>query len=310
MSKPKSTSRRTFLQSGILASAGLALANTPLRASAASKEKENKRTFTLWQIPSHADTIGNSYILKTCEGRIIVMDGGFKEEANTLRGFIGALGNEVEAWFISHPHNDHMGALNEILKNPQDLKINAIYHSRLSEKVIKAEAGSEQGCREFYGQLDRQKDIRVVDIRKPGAEFDFDGMKLRIVSVANDITKNAYNNSSMIIRVWDKKKSIVFLGDAGIECGDLALKGPYAADLNCDYLQMAHHGQNGCSESFYRSIKFRVCLWPTPSWVWNNDQGRGFNTGILKTFETRLWMDRIGIKEHHVTCREGLFKLI
>lgn len=32
-----------------------------------------------------------------------------------MRGFIGALGNEVEAWFISHPHDDHMGALSVIL---------------------------------------------------------------------------------------------------------------------------------------------------------------------------------------------------
>ncbi len=309
MKKAKSASRRTFLQSGLLASAGLVLTNTPL-AAAAGKEKENKNTFTLWQIPSHTDNIGNSYVLRTSKGRIIVMDGGLKEEANTLRGFIGALGNEVEAWFVSHPHSDHMGALNEILKNPQDLKIKAVYHSRLPERVIKAEAGSEKLCREFYLQLDRQKDIRVVDIRQAGAEFDFDGMKVRILGVANDITDNAYNNSSMIIRVWDKHKSVVFLGDAGIECGDLVLAGPYAADLNCDYLQMAHHGQQGCSEAFYRAIKFRACLWPTPTWVWNNNQGRGFNTGILKTLDTRLWVDRIGIKEHHVTCREGLFKLI
>ena len=44
-------------------------------------------------------------------------------------------------------------------------------------------------------------------------------------------------------------------------------------------------------------------------WVWNNDQGKGTNTGNLKTFETRRWMDEIGIKEHHVSWRDGLFKL-
>ena len=111
------------------------------------------------------------------------------------------------------------------------------------------------------------------------------------------------------MRVWDKRKAITFLGDAGIECGDQILKGPYARNLDCDYLQMAHHGQNGCSEAFYRSIRFRACLWPTPTWVWNNDQGMGFNTGILKTCDTRLWMDRLGIREHHVTCTEGTWQL-
>ena len=43
--------------------------------------------------------------------------------------------------------------------------------------------------------------------------------------------------------------------------------------------------------------------------MWNNDQGKGFNTGILRTFDTRVWMDRLLIKEHHVSCVEGIFRL-
>jgi len=27
---------------------------------------------------------------------------------------------------------------------------------------------------------------------------------------------------------------------------------------------MSHHGQNGVSMDFYRKVKFRACLWPTP----------------------------------------------
>jgi hypothetical protein len=73
-------------------------------------------------------------------------------------------------------------------------------------------------------------------------------------------------------------------------------------------MQMAHHGQNGCDENFYKTVSFRVCLWPTPSWVWNNDAGGGFNTHILKTIDTRGWMDEKGIKEQHVSW-EGLTKI-
>jgi hypothetical protein len=237
------------------------------------------------------------------------MDGGFPEEAFTLRGFIGALGNEVEAWFLSHPHDDHMGALREILKQgTQDLRIKAIYHSKITDKVIDAEPTEAEKTRDFYDRLSKCE-AKVVDIQQAGEVFDFDGMKLKILSVATQLTTNPYNNNSMIMRVWDKRKSLVFLGDAGVECGDLALKGPYSEDLNCDYLQMAHHGQNGCSEEFYRSIKFRACLWPTPMWVWNNDTGKGFDTANLQTVRTREWMDKIGIKEHHVSVRDGLWRL-
>ena len=300
------TTRREFLKYSAMLAGAMAIGDAGAKTTGDITKTWNskkKSGFTLWQIPSHSNTIGNSYVFQTAKGKVIVMDGGFPEEANTLRGFIGALGNEVEAWFISHPHNDHMGALTEILKNPQEMKIKHIYHSRISKTVQAAEGPYSPSCQEFYDLLDK------TTIRIPGDVFSYDDMKLKVLSVANEITTNAYNNSSVIMRVWDKKKTIVFLGDAGIECGNLALNGPFRDDLDCEYLQMAHHGQNGCDKHFYQSIKFRVCLWPTPSWVWNNDQGKGFNTGILKTVETRTWMKEIGIKEHHVTCEEGLWKL-
>ena len=305
------TTRRQFLKYSAMLAGAMAIGDAGAKTTGDITKTWNskkKSGFTLWQIPSHSNTIGNSYVFQTAKGKVIVMDGGFPEEANTLRGFIGALGNEVEAWFISHPHNDHMGALTEILKNPQEMKIKHIYHSRISKTVQAAEGPYSPSCQEFYDLLDKTT-IPVTDIRTPGDVFSYDDMKLKVLSVANEITTNAYNNSSMIMRVWDKKKTIVFLGDAGIECGNLALNGPFRDDLDCEYLQMAHHGQNGCDKHFYQSIKFRVCLWPTPSWVWNNDQGKGFNTSILKTVETRTWMKEIGIKEHHVTCEEGLWKL-
>ena len=302
--------RRQFIFTGAMAAVGMAM---PTEAQGAKNNQMRKTpkgsAFTIWQIPSHSNTIGNSYVFQTKTGKVIVMDGGYPEEAYTLRGFIGALGNEVEAWFISHPHDDHMGALWEILKQgTQDLRIKAIYHSRITDKVIDAEPTEAEKTRDFYDKLSKCE-AKVVDIQQPGQVFDFDGMKLKIVSVATQLTVNPYNNNSMIMRVWDKRKSLVFLGDAGVECGNLALKGPYAEDLNCDYLQMAHHGQNGCSEEFYRSISFRACLWPTPMWVWNNDTGKGFDTANLTTVRTREWMDKKGIKEHHVSVRDGLWRL-
>ena len=305
-------SRRDFLKySAMLAGAMIVNPADTAAGNGIARRWNSRRkpAFTLWQIPSHSNTIGNSYIFQTAKGKVVVMDGGFGEEANTLRGFIGALGNEVEAWFISHPHNDHMGALTEILKNPQDLKIRHIYHSRISKTVQAAEPDYSNSCQEFYDQIDKTT-IPVTDIRTPGGVYTFDGMNLKILSVANEITTNAYNNSSMIMRVWDKRKTIVFLGDAGVECGNLALAGSFRKDLDCEYLQMAHHGQRGCSKEFYQAIKFRACLWPTPTWVWNNDQGKGFDTGILETVKTRTWMKELGIKEHHVTCVEGLYKLV
>ena len=112
----------------------------------------------------------------------------------------------------------------------------------------------------------------------------------------------------MAVRVWDDHKSVVFLGDLGEEGGRKLMNSEYMKDVDCDYLQMAHHGQAGCDKEFYDKATFRACLWPTPSWVYDNNLGQGFNTGHLKTVEVRGWMEEKGIAEHYVSCK-GLVRI-
>jgi len=269
---------------------------------------EEKSNFVLWQLPSQINTIGNSYVFRMSDGKIVVMDGGVKEETIYLRGFLAALGNKVEIWFVSHPHSDHIGALNEILKAPGELKIAKIYHSEFSPSFCGSEPDSKAEACEFYLNL-KKSGIPVVNASQPGLVIQVDQTRFKILTVTNeDIAVNPFNNSSMVIRAWDSKKSVVFLGDAGKEEGDRLLNGPYREELDCNYLQMAHHGQNGVSKDFYRTIKFSACLWPSPTWVYNNDAGKGFNTHTFETVEIRNLMDSLGIKKNFASCA-GLSKI-
>lgn len=270
---------------------------------------EAKKTFTLWQLESQVNTIGNSYVIRTHNGKIIVMDGGEEREKDYLRGFIDALGGEVAAWFVSHPHNDHMGTLKDLLEKPSGIKINKIYHSRFTEALIDTEEKKwADYTRVFYALLDNLKKTEVIDCHC-GDEFEIDGVKFKILGEKNpEILGNGYNNSSMVIKMWDKHKSFIFLGDLGVEGGDKLLKSEYAKDLECDYLQLAHHGNWAVKKNFYEKVKFRAALWPSPSWLYNNDTGNGFNTGHFESVIVRGWMEELGIKEHYVSC-EGLSKI-
>jgi len=272
-------------------------------ALALNASAQAKADFEVWQLPSQINTIGNSYVFRTVNGKIAVMDGGVSDEAPYLRGFLAALGNKVDIWFISHPHPDHIGALFEILKNPADLKIEKICHSAFSGQLSNAEPDYKKGVEEFYALLEKSG-IPIVDVKEAGLVIKLDKTNFKILGVTNeDILINPYNNSSMVIRVWNDSKSLLFLGDCGKEEGDRLLSGPYRKELDCDYIQMAHHGQQGVSKNFYRTVKFKACLWPTPSWVYNNDAGKGFNTHNLKTVEIRELIDSLGIRSNYISWK-------
>ena len=62
---------------------------------------------------------GNSYIIKLKNGHFIVHDGGYEVEGQYLVEFLESLtdGDQkpvIEAWFISHAHEDHHGAMVKI----------------------------------------------------------------------------------------------------------------------------------------------------------------------------------------------------
>ena len=135
-------------------------------------------------------------------------------------------------------------------------------------------------------------------------EFEIDGVNFKILSEQNPefAQRNPYNNSSMVVKMWDSEKSFIFLGDLGVEGGQKLLDSQYAGDLECDYLQMAHHGQAGCDKKFYETVKFRACLWPSPTWVYNAEMGQ------LRTAEVRGWIKELGITEHYVS-NEGLVRI-
>lgn len=118
-----------------------------------------------------------------------------------------------------------------------------------------------------------------------------------------EITVNAMNNSSMVIKMYLGRKSILFLGDTGAESSQKLIENE-KEKLPSDIVQMAHHGQNGATEELYKKIDPKICLWPTPDWLWNNDKGEGEDSGNWKTKETRNWMENMHV-EKNVIEKDG-----
>ncbi|MBN1343674.1 MAG: MBL fold metallo-hydrolase [Phycisphaerae bacterium] len=278
---------------------GIALA----QGVGAGKDAPRPSTFTLWQLPNQTPTQMMSYVIRTVNRKLIVVDGGNAGDAPYLKDFIRERGNKVECWLISHMHGDHVTALCEILANREGMEIKEIYVELPDLEWTRRCAPTSEVIGLTKTLASAQCNLKPY---KLGAVFTIDGVRIQVLGVGNpEITQNAINNSSVVFRMSDEVKSVLFTGDLGAEGGEKLLKSEHADALPSDYVQMAHHGQNGVTEAFYRKVNPSYCLWPTPKWLWDNDKGQGKNSGDWKTLTVRAWMDKFHIKRHYLMF-EGL----
>lgn len=84
----------------------------------------------LWMLGSTTGAQNLSIVIKSPNGKLIVIDGGWEADADKLSSLILQQGGKVDAWLITHPHEDHVGALCAILNDAsRKIKIDKIYCS-------------------------------------------------------------------------------------------------------------------------------------------------------------------------------------
>jgi hypothetical protein len=252
------------------------------------------------QDPTNCVQIG-SYVLQTQHLQLIVIDGGSAHDAAYLRSFIRARSPDsprVHAWFVSHTHSDHVGALTKILqdnRNPVDaVRIDEIYGSILPLDTIAKYARGEFGQQEiltwqaFHSAL-AGAGARVAEV-DTGQIIRVDNVEIEVLGRKNPelSTRNLVNNSSVVMRVWDGTKSILFTGDLGLDAGQKLLRTRFAERLPSDFVEMSHHGQLGVDRSFYERVRPKYALWPTSRAIWS----------WASTQEVYGWMTELGVERH------------
>lgn len=242
---------------------------------------------------------------------MLVIDGGWEEEAPYLRQFLRQLGGHVHTWFITHQHADHMGALTAVLRKPEGIQIDRIYASLLSEAWVKRyEPAEELPFTQAFNAALKGSGISVTAAGL-GDHLEIDGLNIQVIAVGNEngpqYPGNHGNNQSMVLRLATSGTSILFLGDLGEEGGERLLKSAFGGDkLRSEYVQMAHHGQNGVGRKVYEAVHAKYALWPTPKWLW--EPPKPGTTTAFRTAEVRQWMTEIGIQKNYV-MKDGLVEL-
>lgn len=250
----------------------------------------------LTMLTNQSDSQMLSAVLETRNGNLIVIDGGTPEDADHLLATIQAKGGHVSAWLITHPHSDHVGALTRILEQESAITIDNVYYNLTSiEWYQENESYRADMVAQFAGALGRLPAEKLHGTVKRGDVITVDEVTIKPLNSPYLFSSNAINNSSVAYSMEVNGVNIVFLGDMGTEAGDQLMRDYDGQTIPCDILQMAHHGQYGVTEPVYKKLSPSICLWPTPGWLWDNNNGGGYNSGSWMTLETRAWMDNLGV---------------
>lgn len=262
--------------------------------------------FSLWQLAAFFEEVQMGYILRTDDGKVIVIDGGGKLTAPILKRYLLQFGGEVDSWIITHPHSDHIDSFLEIARG-NDIAVRQVIHAPLLNSWVKQNESMNYEKVALYNQTIDVLTPNVIAMQAGDTLMLAAGIQMEVLSGYNEeIVVNAINNSSLTFKITSRSKSILFLGDLGEEAGIKLLENSENSLLKSDYVQMAHHGQRGVNKNFYKAVNATYALWPTPEWLWNNQlEGKSIGSGTFKTLEVRSWMDEFGITKNYVSGLEG-----
>ena len=169
---------------------------------------------------------GMGYILVTENKKLIVIDGGFGDDAENIISLLKENSDdevpEIDLWIITHPHVDHYGAIREIANNES-------YRSKIKvDKIVYWFPMEFCGKDGKPGMLAKANEHMEGVISAFGSEYHrpaldekitVDSLELHFVYVPDDCTilntggGNA-NMCSLIFTVKGKDKKVMFTGDA------------------------------------------------------------------------------------------------
>jgi beta-lactamase superfamily II metal-dependent hydrolase len=151
---------------------------------------------------------GNSFVIQLKNGHFIIEDGGKKEDAIYLLEYLESLTPEgekpvIEAWFITHPHSDHCGAMSKIATTQEYLNriyVEGFYYYDLSNTMLnylKLQPGTEdQRNISLYYRAFKTTSGGNPELYRPqfGQRYYFCDLTIDVALTIEQCTRDALDN--------------------------------------------------------------------------------------------------------------------
>jgi len=231
---------------------------------------------------------GMCYVYRLCDGSFIIVDSGHrvKKCADALWDTLNRLAPDPEniviaAWFITHAHNDHIGAFYEFTDAYSDNVTleQVVYNFPNMVSFVNCDDGNGRDHMRYFADcVSNYEGVEIIEAH-PGQKFylrdaeiemlyTWDLFKLSSVSYMND--------TSLVFSVKLADTKLMMLGDCGPQASPIiaALYGDY---LDSDFIQVSHHGNIGGTAELNAKINGEVVLWPSNQYNYDRFIGKDRN---------------------------------
>jgi beta-lactamase superfamily II metal-dependent hydrolase len=193
---------------------------------------------------------GDAILLTAPEGNILIDAGDNVERyEQALKNYLDSLGiTHLDYFILTHPHADHIGGADVILKNytidtvimPDKAATSKVYEAVLD--------GIEQNGAD-------------LELAEAGMTFSVGALSCKILAPLKSYSDA--NDMSIVIRATFGEVSMMFTGDAeGNKEGksEKDILAAYSAnELQCDFLKVGHHGSDtSTSPAFLNAVSPKI----------------------------------------------------
>ena len=163
----------------------------------------------------------------------MLIDAGNNEDGEKLVNYFKSLGIEEFTYvFATHPHEDHIGGMDDIINN---FKIDNYY---MSNKL-----STTKTFMDVLDALDR-RNLKYT-VPNKGDTLKLGDANIKVIYPGDD--KSNINDSSIVLKITYGKNSFLLTGDA---TSNVERK-IYNEDIKSDVLKVAHHGSSYSSTDVF-----------------------------------------------------------
>ena len=204
--------------------------------------------------------LGNSFLFQLKNGHFIISDGGLAADLPYLLDYLESLVPEgerpiIEAWFITHAHGDHSGALCQFSKHTEWMErvcVEGVYYSSPNEEKVLGICGCEILDYEIRWVTRRLRNVsgEPTKLYRPqtGQRYYFNDITIDILLAQEQVPfgyfRKDLNTSSTVCLFTIEGQKCFFSGDIQEEGLDFVIRNYPKEYLEVDFFTLNHHGMN------------------------------------------------------------------